>query len=183
MEGGLGVLDLENMNATLLAKWRWRFLSDKCHLWSSLIEGIYYSRRKPLREGASFRPFSQWWRNVLLTRDIIKCGVDFVLGDEQTACFWSDIWAGQASLRTLFPNIHDRVRGKGCRVKECWGRNGWRSGKILGGFSLSNPLEREMVAELKEVISVSPTPYRKDEVRWRWALSQSFSVKSLYDFL
>ncbi len=32
-EGELGVLDLESMNSALLAKWWWRFLSDRSLLW------------------------------------------------------------------------------------------------------------------------------------------------------
>ncbi len=39
-EKGLGVLDLENINTALLAKWWWRFLSDRSHLWGPLIEAI-----------------------------------------------------------------------------------------------------------------------------------------------
>ncbi len=57
-EGGLGVLNLENMNVALLAKWWWRFLSEKSLLWGAFLKGVYYGRRKPLREGISFRPLS-----------------------------------------------------------------------------------------------------------------------------
>lgn len=44
-------MGLENMNLALLSKWWWRFLSDSNHQWSPLIEGTYYTRRKPLKEG------------------------------------------------------------------------------------------------------------------------------------
>ncbi len=60
-DGGLGVKDLENMNAASLAKWLSRFLSDMIYLWGPVIEGLYYTRRRPLIEGASFRLHSQRW--------------------------------------------------------------------------------------------------------------------------
>ncbi len=86
-----------------------------------LIKGLYYSSRKPLSEGASFGPLSQWWRNVLSTRDIFKYGLTYLLGNGQLTSFWSDIWVGYASLRTLFPTIYDRILGKNFRVSDCWG--------------------------------------------------------------
>ncbi len=55
-KGGLGVLDLEDMNVALITKWWWQFLSVKRQLWRPIIEDLYYKRRKPLREGSSFRP-------------------------------------------------------------------------------------------------------------------------------
>ncbi len=77
----MGVLDLEKMNATLLAKWWWKLLSDQKNLWGPLILGLYYSRRKPLKEGKSFRPVSFWWRSVLTTKILFKCGTYYNLGD------------------------------------------------------------------------------------------------------
>ncbi len=93
-EGGLGILNLESQNFALFAKWWWRYLSPSSHLWGPIIEGIYYNRRRPLREGASFKSFSQWWRSVLGTKDAFKCGICYTIGDGNKTCFWSDIWIG-----------------------------------------------------------------------------------------
>ncbi len=59
-DSGLGVLDMENLNTALLVKWWWRFLGSEPTSWGSLLLGLYYRHRRPLREGASFKPFSQW---------------------------------------------------------------------------------------------------------------------------
>lgn len=99
------VKDLEAMNVALLAKWWWGFLSNKAMIWRTFIEGVYYARRKPLREGISFRPYSQWWRSVLSTSDIVKCGISYTIGDSCSVSFWMDRWSSQLSLRSRFPQI------------------------------------------------------------------------------
>ncbi len=43
-EGGLGVKDLESMNLALLAKWWWRYLSNKGLFWVQLINSLYYTQ-------------------------------------------------------------------------------------------------------------------------------------------
>ncbi len=182
-EGGLGILDLENMNTALVAKWWWRLLSNKTHLWRPIIEGLYYKRRKPLREGASFRPFSQWWGSVLKTRDIFKCGASYMIGNGRIVSFWMDIWCTTSPLCTLYPRIYDCVGSKNLRAEACWGANGWRWGKILAGFPTTSQSDRTLVLQLKGLTSGFTLSNIEDEVRWRWSRSEEFSVKSLYIFL
>lgn len=68
-EGGLDIKKLENINGALLVQWWWRFLSDSTNQWGFLIKNLYYARRRLLREGVSFMPYSQWWRSILVTGD------------------------------------------------------------------------------------------------------------------
>ncbi len=124
-EGGLGVLDLEAMNEALLLKWWWRFFTDRSARWCDLLKGLYYSRRVPLRKGASFRPFSQWWQGVLKTKAIFRCGMNVQIGDGSSVSFWDDRWAGQSALSSLFPNIFGAMTGKMFRVNECTRQSGW----------------------------------------------------------
>ncbi len=80
-EGGLGVLDLGAMNTALLTKWWWKLKSERSYLWGKLISILYYTRRRPLWEGASFTPFSRWWKSVLGCKEVFKCGAHYELGD------------------------------------------------------------------------------------------------------
>ncbi len=130
-DGGLGVLDLQAMNLALLSKWWWRFFSDTSSQWGRLVKCLYYSRRRLLWEGTSFRPFSQWWQGVLRTREIFKCGVSFQIGDGRAVSFWSERWAGSMYLSTMFPNIFEGVWNKKLKVRECAGRSRWKWEKIL----------------------------------------------------
>ncbi len=182
-DGGLGVLDLASMNAALLAKWWWKLLAEQKNLWRPIILGHYYSRRKPLKEGASFRPVSFWWRNVLTTREVFKCGVYYSIGDGLKADWWNDIWCGHAPLRTAYPLIFDKVRTKTCRVRDCWGSRGWKWRKILAGFVPDSQAERDLRENIVADVNAIPLSDDKDEVRWRWDNSGRFSVRSLYKFL
>ncbi len=182
-DGGLGVLNLDSMNLALLTKWWWKFFSDRRNIWANQIEGAYYSRRKPLKEGASFKPESQWWRSVLATRDIFKCGVCYSVREGGSTDWWNDIWNGHASLRTLFPTIYEQVRSKNRRVKECWGARGWRWRMILAGFEPRSQREEEQITQLRLAVPMGPSGGTRDVVEWRWGLAGSFSVNSVFKFL
>nr|CAD1843413.1 unnamed protein product [Ananas comosus var. bracteatus] len=63
-EGGLGILDVGTMNCALLTKWWWKFHIAPQLQWNRVIRDLYYHRRRPLREGRSFKPQSYWWKGV-----------------------------------------------------------------------------------------------------------------------
>ncbi len=134
--GGLGILDLENMNMALLAKWWWKLLSGQKKFWRPIVCGPYYSRRKPLKEGDSFRPSSFWWRGVLKTREIFKCGTAYDLGDESKVEWWNDIWYGHTPLRTVYPTIFDKVSNKNRRLETVGGLGGGSGVRFWQGLGL-----------------------------------------------
>ncbi|OAY73430.1 LINE-1 reverse transcriptase [Ananas comosus] len=76
-EGGLGILDLASMNQALLVKWWWKLLTMPNPQWNKLIHALFYPRRRPLKEGRSFKPSSFWWKGVLGQKDIFKWGLIF----------------------------------------------------------------------------------------------------------
>nr|CAD1830029.1 unnamed protein product [Ananas comosus var. bracteatus] len=126
------------MNLTLLTKWWWRFFNEPSTPWNKLIRSLYYTRRTPLHEGRSFLPHSQWWRSVLFCQDIFKCGTIYKIGDGRDIRLWSDIWLGETSLRTQFPEIYDNVRNKDVSVSHCWNTNGWGWRFICRGFAANH---------------------------------------------
>lgn len=164
-EGGLGVLDINNMNLSLLAKWWWMFFTDRNHLWGPLVKDIYYTRWILLKEGVSFRPHLVWWRSVLKSREIFKCKVSYSVGNGQIIMLWMNIWNDHATLRALFPRIYDTAVRKNLRVVESWGRNGWNLCKILLGTSPSIQQDRDLIWKFKETISELVIANRKDSVK------------------
>lgn len=123
-EGGLGIKDLETMIIALMAKWWWRFFIERNHRWGVFLNALYYHRRKPLLEGRSFKPYSFWWRCVITTREIVKCGISFSIGDGKRVDFWNDIWCDHLSLHSSHSGIFDRVSSKNLRVQDCWNGSG-----------------------------------------------------------
>ncbi|XP_020112123.1 uncharacterized protein LOC109726747 [Ananas comosus] len=148
-----------------------------------LLNGTYYSRRRPLGEGASFRPYSQWWRNVLANRALLKCGISFSIGDGHSTNFWSDIWVEGSTLRSCYPNLTNAVQSRNYRVKECYGRSGWRWHKILADYEPSSQADRESILKLKDSPSNVMLSATSDVIKWRWTHSEMFIVNSLNKFL
>lgn len=75
-EGGLGVGNIKHKNTALLSKWIWQFISEKHHLWRTLIAVKY------MRTSSNTWPFSSNtrhkgpWSSILNHSHLIK---DFAL--------------------------------------------------------------------------------------------------------
>jgi len=59
-EGGLGVRDIRKFNTSLLAKWRWRYISEETGRWKELLESKYGSEMQIMVKLQSW-----WWRDLL----------------------------------------------------------------------------------------------------------------------
>ncbi len=182
-DGGLGVLDLGNMNIALLAKWWWKLLSGRNFLWARLITKLYYARRRPLLEGASFTPFSYWWKSVLGSKEVFNCGAHFTLGSGKQVELWRDEWGGMTPLCRQFPDIYRGVTAKTRKVSECFGGSGWKWNRILTEVPQVRLHSCAAIRELKELLSRISPGRGKDIIQWRRAQSGAFLVKSTYDFL
>jgi hypothetical protein len=63
-EGGLGIKDLCLMNLSLLAKWRWRLLSEEDAVWINVIKakyGVETTINTRLVEVGAVAMASPWW--------------------------------------------------------------------------------------------------------------------------
>nr|CAD1824142.1 unnamed protein product [Ananas comosus var. bracteatus] len=137
----------------------------------------------PLREGTSFRPFSQWWQSVLSTGEIFRCGVSYTIGDGRLVSFWRERWCAQLSLQSMFPHLFNAVAKKNQRVREFAGTDGWRWQGILLGFTAQSTADQDSILALKGLVSAFYLSALGDEARWRWCNSGIFTVKSLYNFI
>lgn len=86
-------------------------------------------------------------------------------------------------LQSLFSRIFNKVASKDHRVRDCYGRNGWRWHKILQGFAPGSRSDSESILELKELLANITLMDNRDEAGWRWNLTEIFTVKSIYNFL
>ncbi len=87
------------------------------------------------------------------------------------------------ALRILYLTLYNYIRCKERRLKNCWGVNGWKWGKILSGVELYTRIDRDMILQLKDVVLAVDLCNRIDSLKWRWSWSESFTVKSAYNFL
>ena len=73
--GGLGILNLRDMNTALLLKWWWRFKDPTYHSnWKTLIQCIYYTN-----DNTSFSPF---WADIIRLDNIGLISVQYQPGTQ-----------------------------------------------------------------------------------------------------
>lgn len=166
-EGGLGILDLTILNQALLTKWWWKFHTEPQLLWNKIIHTLFYQRRRPLKEGRTFRPYSFWWKGVLCQRDIIRWGVSYKLGDGNNIDLWLDRLCGDSTLHRSFPEIYGLSTHKYLRISDCLTREGWDwtmfpSDDNRNGHGLGPTL-----TEFRDRISVFKLEHGLDRVLWR----------------
>ncbi|XP_058746653.1 uncharacterized protein LOC131619585 [Vicia villosa] len=95
-EGGLGVKNVEVMNAALLSKWKWRILSDEEVVWRRILESRYNNVRRKVLIGA------------------VSC----VVGNGRNIPFWYGCWADEKPLMELFPDLFTQAKEDGMTVEE-----------------------------------------------------------------
>ncbi|PNX84009.1 ribonuclease H [Trifolium pratense] len=133
-EGGLGVKDLRIMNISLLAKWKWRLLSEGDSIWKNVLRDKYGGGESGDAWMSTIVPSakaSPWW-NDLMNIGVVN-GIDHLvgsffkkIGNGGTTRFWHDSWLGPQSLKEIFPRLFLISVQKECSVQEV-GR--WNSGR------------------------------------------------------
>ncbi|PWA50232.1 hypothetical protein CTI12_AA473650 [Artemisia annua] len=110
--GGLGIGSIHALNAGLLFKWLWMFLSQSSVLWVTVIKeihGYHGGISDPPSYSSCFSP----WSGILSSlKSLNKKGVDLLslcsrkLGNGVSIHFWDDVWCGTQPLKVQFPRVH-----------------------------------------------------------------------------
>ena len=61
-EGGLGIKEIRNFNSALLAKWKWRIMSDEGGKWKDILQSKYGTEEGRRQVGLKYQ--SWWWRDL-----------------------------------------------------------------------------------------------------------------------
>ncbi|MCI10341.1 RNA-directed DNA polymerase (Reverse transcriptase), partial [Trifolium medium] len=133
VEGGLGIRDLRVVNKSLLAKWRWKLLTNDDELWKSVIIAKYGVRpmgHVRLDDVAFGSMCSSWWRDLCkLDQDggWFRQMVVKKVGRGDATKFWKDVWVGDQPLEQRFRRLfdmslqqHDMVQAVGQWVNGEW---------------------------------------------------------------
>ncbi|MCH80143.1 LINE-1 reverse transcriptase like [Trifolium medium] len=190
-EGGLGVKDLRIMNISLLAKWKWRLLSEGDSIWKNVLRDKYGGGENGMvwmSRVLSSAKASPWW-NDLMTIGVVA-GADHLhgiffkkIGNGGATSFWHDSWLGPQPLKEVFPRLFLLSVQKECSVLEVgqlisgrweWGVR-WRRNLFVW--------EEELRDSLLEVLTPIQLSNSKDEWRCHYANGGLFSVSSLYKYL
>lgn len=113
--GGLGLMNLEIKNVTVLAKWRWKLIRDRKHLWNKVILGKYgkeiiYQARS---QDVISRKLSRFMQNLLSrTSDALHGSVlgnefHWKVRDGSLIDFWMDKWHISGVIADQFGSLFD----------------------------------------------------------------------------
>jgi hypothetical protein len=188
--GGLGVRDVRAVNISLLAKWRWRLLTEDNSLWKQVIKGKYGGGAfSKVVMGEECKPWfsSTWWRDICsigtnldynwFVREVVK-----KTGNGEITSFWEDVWVGDVALRERFPRLFSISVQKEEVIARMWNGNGMEGWNLRWRRSLF-VWELNLLNELLLLINT----FRPSEVvdRWVWRAEQDeiFTVKSAYNIV
>ena len=88
-EGGLGILDINKQNESLLLKHLHKFFNKDNTPWVQLVWDKYYTGSKLPSSNAPFRgPF--WWRDILKSLNSFKNLATFTVKNGTTCLLWFD---------------------------------------------------------------------------------------------
>ncbi|KAL4571402.1 hypothetical protein LXL04_018161 [Taraxacum kok-saghyz] len=174
-KGGLGVGSFYALNRALLFKWVWRFKSQPCAFWVTVVKAIHGS-------GDHIRsPRAFVWRDILRSGvDLVNKGIDLkhfcnkLIGDGVNTRFWKEVWLGNYMLHTAFPRLFalEEVKDVSVAAKFIQPWNASFRRPMLGG---AEEAQGQELSALLDTVQLNQLPDK-----WVWDLSSdgSFSVAS-----
>ncbi|GMY35564.1 hypothetical protein FCV25MIE_30806 [Fagus crenata] len=90
-DGGVGFRDIHSFNMALLAKQGWRLLSQPRSLFAKCFKAKYFPGVSFLKAKLGSNP-SYIWRSILASRDLLRKGLRWKIGNGQQVHVWEDDW-------------------------------------------------------------------------------------------
>jgi hypothetical protein len=185
-EGGLGVRDLRLVNISLLAKWKWKLLSQEVELWKEVVVARYGTDvvgKRRLDEVDVTRVGSIWWKDLCLldkNTSWFNSAIGKNIGNGNSTSFWNEQWIGDQSLRQRFPRLFgistqkDEVISKLGRIID--GRWHW---ELLWRRNLF-VWEEDQYRQFREIIETFAPTTHNDSWLWMGDGILGFTVNSAY---
>ena len=170
--GGLGILNLQEMNISLLLKWWWKFHNNEYSaLWKTVIQHNYYS--------ADNIPFSPFWITICKLNSLGHMSVAYTPGIASELEFWHTIWHDNCALSTRFPQLYAICSNKHILLTSVILSQGTsiRFSRCLSGILV------EEWQQILYLLSTSSFTHHYDKIAWRWETSGQFTCRSIYKLL
>ena len=103
-QGGLGVLDLELMNISLLSKWLWKLFNEQGP-WQTLLWKKYLSKYT-LGQVEAKPGDSHFWQGLMDVKKLFWPCCRICVGNGARTRFWEDVWPRDKPLSVLFPELY-----------------------------------------------------------------------------
>jgi len=187
-EGGLGFKDIRKFNSALLAKWRWRFISQEKGKWKEVLDSKYGAELECPHIPVKYQ--SWWWRDIVkVCREGGGDGwfqeeLRWKLGKGDKVRFWEDVWVGESNLKTSFQRLFSLSVNQDQKMEEVGEWEGtdwrWRVQWRRDRFEW----EAEMEENLMECIERASLERETTDIQvWGVEAAEKFTVNSAYECL
>jgi hypothetical protein len=176
----------------LLAKWKWRFLTESEAVWAELLRFRYGHLPTLLLAGNALPnsvKSSLWWRDIIgleraSNENWFMSNISCCVRNCKNIGFWRFKWYGDQSFSLLFPDLFAKEAFKEAMIAERM--QGDASNRVwiwnwVEDLSVSELQQLEVLKELLYGLSINPN----NDDRWRWKSGAMgfFSVRSCYSLL
>ncbi|PWA44141.1 reverse transcriptase domain, Reverse transcriptase zinc-binding domain protein [Artemisia annua] len=170
-KGGLGLGSLKDLNDGLMAKWWWRYKTEKGSVWRNVVDATHFNQNSwgylPIKKGIS----GSWnminkLEKEFATRNLnIRSLIKGSCGNGLDIRFWVDWWVGDGPLMECYPALFALEKQKAVLVAERI--VGWDWRRSL--FSVQEMMELQGCSTLVSTIVLLPTADR-------WKLLAKYAV-------
>lgn len=115
-KGGLGVLDLEKQNISLMTKWWWK-LETQDGLWQKIVKAKYFRNQTVASVKPRFND-SPCWKNIFKVKETYMAGRKIILNSGNLMRLWLDPWYNNKNLSDQFPQLFDLCQKQNCTIAE-----------------------------------------------------------------
>jgi hypothetical protein len=186
-DGGLGVKNLMLFNVSLLAKWRWRLLSERDSEWARVLVARYGDVRRPSLNVSRPTKVSLWWKDLVGIGCLRGVEADWIqeafvkkVGNGGCTSFWHDAWIGEGTLREAFPRLFSISTQSQATIQEV---GGWTNGHWRWNFEWRRSLfvwEEELCLRLLGALNAISLSHEDDIWEFGPDREGKYSVKVTY---
>lgn len=172
IEGGLGVLDLQKHNESLLMKYIHKFFNKQPVLWVQLVWDHYYSRGNLPLTGRPLR-MSFWWRDILKLLEHFKTMSRVNIQSGASCLLWFDNWHNDYWHQS-FPELFSFAKTQHISL-----RTTVQTGSLDDLFHL--PLSMEAFEQFQEFRNIlQPLQLLQGNDVWTYVWGTNFSSNQAY---
>ncbi|XP_059439185.1 uncharacterized protein LOC132171798 [Corylus avellana] len=170
-KGGMGFREFSCFNKALLAKQYWRLWKTPDSLVARIMKAKYFPNCEALDASMGSKP-SYVWRSILSSKELLKEGLMWRIGDGDIARIWGERWLSNPN-RILFQSLQNQVFAE-AKVSDL-------INKEMGVWDVNilNTFFREEEVRAIQSIPLNSTP-QADKLIWGETKNGLFSVKSAY---
>jgi hypothetical protein len=173
--GGVGILNLRDLNMSLLGSWISRYQKDDGKLWKQIIDEKYKTTKSnfmytPTKGGSHFL------KGVMWAAKAANLGIRWKIGDGKKVKFWEDNWLGTSSLAIQFWNLYAILNEKNKPVADLWDGSSLKC-------TFRRIVDETLMRDWDEVVQLASTIIfsdSQDEIIWTFKSNGKYSSQALY---